>query len=103
MSMLVRCAVLTLAGCLLTAAAYADSCHAPSAPSSFPAPATASEQDILAAQQSVKKYLADMEDTLKCFTAAHNDAGYNHAVDDMQKTAGSFNTVLRAFKARQKT
>jgi hypothetical protein len=103
MSMVTRSAVLMLAGCLSTAVAFADSCHAPSAPATFPEPATASEQDILSAQQSVKKYLADMEDTLKCLTAAHNDAGYNRAVDDMQKTAGSFNTVLRAFKARQKT
>jgi hypothetical protein len=101
--MFVRSAVLMLAGCLSTVVAYADSCHMPSAPAAFPEATTAKEQDILAAQQSVKKYLADMEDTLKCLTAAHNDAGYNRAVDDMQKTAGSFNTVLRAFKARQKT
>jgi hypothetical protein len=80
----------------------ADTCHAPSAPSNFPEPVTATEQDILAAQQSVKQYLTDMEATLKCFDAAHNDSAHNMAVDDMQKTASKFNSVLRAYRARQK-
>jgi hypothetical protein len=44
-----------------------------------------------------------MEAALKCFDAEHNDTAHNTAVDDMQKTATKFNTVLRAFKARQKT
>ncbi|MGB6307442.1 MAG: hypothetical protein WBF89_06575 [Steroidobacteraceae bacterium] len=90
------------AGCLCATVAMADSCHGPNAPASFPEPATATEQDILAAQQSVKQYLSDMETTLKCFDAAHNDNAHNTAVDDMQKVATKFNTVLRAYKARQK-
>jgi hypothetical protein len=90
------------AGTLCATAAMADGCHGPSAPSNFPEPATATEQDILAAQQSVKQYLTDMEATLKCFDAAHNDSAHNMAVDDMQRTAAKFNTVLRAFRARQK-
>ncbi len=80
----------------------ADSCSGPSAPTDFPEPATATEQDILAAQQSVKQYLNDMESTLKCIDAKHNDVAHNSVVDDMQKTAAKFNSVLRAFRARQK-
>jgi hypothetical protein len=90
-------------GSLCTTVALADSCHGPSAPTSFPEPSTATEQDILAAQQSVKQYLTDMESALKCMDAQHNDHAHDAAVDDMQKTAAKFNTVLRAFRSRQKT
>ena len=79
----------------------ADICRGPIAPATFPEPATASDADILAAQQNVKKYLADMEAALKCFSATHNDAGYNNAVEDMQKIATAFNGVLRAYRTRQ--
>ncbi|HWJ36685.1 MAG TPA: hypothetical protein VNR70_15570 [Steroidobacteraceae bacterium] len=97
-------ALLTLVsvGTLYANTSLADSCHGPSAPTNFPDPATATEQDILAAQQSVKQYLTDMESVLKCVDTAHNDHGHDVAVDDMQKTAAKFNTVLRAFRARQK-
>jgi hypothetical protein len=81
---------------------WADDCHGPSAPINFPEPSTATAQDILAAQQSVKQYLSAMEAAIKCMDAQHNDQGHNNAVDDMQKTATKFNVVLRAYKARQK-
>jgi len=87
---------------LYAAPGLAESCHGPSAPTSFPEPSTATEQDILAAQQSVKQYLSDMESALKCMDAEHNDTAHNNAVDDMQKVATKFNGVLRAYKARQK-
>lgn len=89
-------------GSLYATAGLADGCHGPSAPSAFPDPATATEQDILAAQQSVKQYLTDMESVLKCVDAAHNDLAHNMAIDDMQKTAAKFNTVLRAYRSKQK-
>ena len=57
---------------------------------------------MIAAQQSVKLYLLEMESALRCMEAAHNDHAHDVAVDDMQKTAAKFNTMLRAFKARQK-
>jgi hypothetical protein len=88
-------------GSLYATAGLADSCHGPSAPSAFPDPATATEQDILAAQQSVKQYLTDMESVLKCVDAAHNDLAHNTAIDDMQKTAAKFNTVLRAYRKQK--
>ena len=98
----ITCLIFAATASLYASAGLADSCHGPVAPSSFPEPATATEQDILAAQQSVKRYLSDMESALKCMDAEHNDTAHNRAVDDMQKTAATFNNVLRAFKARQK-
>jgi hypothetical protein len=98
----ITCLLFAAAACLHANAGLADSCHGPSAPTNFPEPTTASEQDIVAAQQSVKQYLSDMESALKCIDAAHNDIAHNNAVEDMQKTAARFNSVLRAFKARQK-
>jgi hypothetical protein len=94
--------ILTAVGSLYATTGLADSCHEPSAPSTFPDPSTATEQDILAAQQTVKKYLTDMESVLKCVDAAHNDLGHNVAIDDMQRTAAKFNTVLRAYRSKQK-
>jgi hypothetical protein len=96
------CLMIAATASLYANLSLADACHGPSAPTNFPEPATATEQDILAAQQSVKQYLSDMESALKCMDAAHNDVAHNSAVDDMQKTAARFNGVLRAFKARQK-
>lgn len=89
-------------GVFCSTASFAGGCHAPSAPASFPDPSTATETDILAAQQAVKQYLTDMESALKCMDSEHNDSAHNTAVDDMQKTASKFNTVLRAFKSKQK-
>ena len=94
--------ILATTGSLYAATGLADSCHGPSAPSTFPDPATATEQDILAAQQSVKHYLTEMESVLKCVDSAHNDTARNAAIDDMQRTATKFNTVLRAYRSKQK-
>jgi hypothetical protein len=43
-----------------------------------------------------------MESVLKCVDAAHNDLAHNIAIDEMQKTAAKFNTVVRAYRSRQK-
>ena len=94
--------ILAAVGSLYATTGLADSCHGPSAPSTFPDPSTATEQDILAAQQSVKQYLTEMESVLKCVDSAHNDNAHNAAIDDMQKTATKFNTVLRAYRSKQK-
>jgi hypothetical protein len=102
MSRLIPLLVLASAASLYSATGLADSCRGPSAPTNFPEPATATADDILAVQQSVKQYLSDMELALKCMDAAHNDHAHDLAVDDMQKTAAKYNSVLRAYKARQK-
>jgi hypothetical protein len=90
-------------GCLYALPGVADGCQSPAPPTAFPEPSTANERDILAAQDSVKKYLTDMEAVLKCMDAAHNDRAHNLAVDDMRQVAAKFNTLLRAFRARQQT
>jgi hypothetical protein len=90
-------------GCLCALPSVADVCQSPAAPIVFPEPSTASERDILAAQDSVKQYLTDMEVVLKCMDAAHNDRARNLAVDDMRMVAAKFNTILRAYRARQQT
>lgn len=90
------------AASLCASVGLADSCHGPTAPSSFPKPSTATAHDIVAAQQSVKQYLSDMESALKCMDVQHHDSAHNLAVDGMQKTASKFNGVLRAFRAQQK-
>ena len=94
--------ILAAVGSLYATTGLADNCHGPSVPTNFPDPSTATEQDILAAQQSVKQYLTDMETVLKCVDSAHNDSAHNTAVDDMQKIALKFNTVLRAYRSKQK-
>ena len=94
--------IFAAAGSLYATTGLADSCHGPSAPSNFPDPSTATEQDILAAQQTVKQYLTEMETVLKCVDSAHNDHAHNAAIDDMQNVALKFNTVLRAYKSKQK-
>jgi hypothetical protein len=82
--------------------AHAD-CHGPTAPTTFPESATATEQEVLAAQQSVKQYLSQMETALKCMSDAHLDQNRDLAIDEMQKVAAKFNIVLRAYRARQST
>jgi hypothetical protein len=94
--------ILMAAGSLYATTGLADSCHGPNAPATFPDPSTATAEDILAAQLSVKQYLTDMESVLKCVDAAHNDHAHDIAVDEMQKTAAKFNTVVRAYRSRQK-
>ena len=95
--------ILTAAGSLYATTGLADSCHGPSAPTTFPDPSTATAEEILAAQQSVKQYLTDMESLLKCVDAAgHSDLAHNIAVEEMQRTAAKFNTVVRAYRSRQK-
>jgi len=94
--------ILAATGSLYATTGLADSCHGPSAPSTFPDPSTATEQDILAAQQTVKQYLTEMETVLKCVDSAHNDHAHNAAIDDMQNVASKFNTVLRAYRSKQK-
>ena len=102
MRKMLRAMLFVSMACLGATAVWADGCHGPSAPSAFPEPSTATQQDVVAAQQSVKQYLTEMESALKCMEAAHNDQAHDIAVSDMQKTAAKFNTMLRAFKARQK-
>ena len=94
--------ILVIAGNLSSMTGLANACQVPIAPANFPEPSTANAQDMLAAQQAVKHYLSDMESALKCMEAKNDDNARDSAVDDMQKTASKFNSVLHAFRAREK-
>lgn len=76
-------------------------CDNPNEPNGFPDPAKASEPEMVTAQQGVKSYLTGMEARLKCLEAAKDTDKYNDSVAQMQKVAGKFNAVVRAYRARQ--
>jgi hypothetical protein len=90
-------------------AAHAD-CVLPPAPNKIPDGATASEQEMVTAMQTLKEYNGDVDTYLKCleFEAKQNrlSAGdqekmHNAAVDTLQKVATKFNEQVRTFKAKK--
>ena len=95
--------ILACAGGLWATGALAGACEMPSEPSGFPDPAKASEPEMVAAQQGVKQYLKEMEARLKCLETAKDTAHYDDSVTQMQKVATKFNSIVRAYKARQNT
>jgi len=80
---------------------------------SVPDGSQASMEEMLAAQQAVKSYMAGMEDYLKCLDDESQSMGdtqsdeqrlaqvqqHNSAVDAMERIANSFNEQIRAYKA----
>jgi hypothetical protein len=114
-----------LLGLVLAAAAFpaAADCTYPRAPNALPDGNTATMEQMVAGQQEVKKYMADMDAYLKCIDA---DKGappadgatdeqkkeyarveqmrvqkHNAAVGEMEAVAERFNAQLRAYRARQ--
>lgn len=82
---------------------------------------TATKEEMVASQRSVKAYITAMEDYLTCIEAEESDAvdalnepdedtltqrktvfnkKYNAAVDEMQLVAAEFNEQVRAYKGR---
>ncbi len=94
--------VLTLAaGMLLAGHAMAADCAAPPAPT-IPSGATASLDEMKAAQADMKKYMADADDFLKCLDFKHSadaDDKHNKVAEQMQKSASAFNEQLKAYKS----
>jgi hypothetical protein len=101
MRYIVSSLALVAIGTLLSSVGLADACHGPNAPDSFPDVTTATQADMVAAQQSVKQYLSDMESALKCMESAHQDDQHDQAIENMKKVAAKFNAVLHAFRAKQ--
>lgn len=87
----------------------------------LPNGSTASKEDMLAGQRSVKAYMATMEVYLACIDEAKKSAEpelidasdeelakreaantkkYNAAVEEMELTAARFNEEVRAYKAK---
>ena len=85
-------------------------CVLPPPPSKIPDGNTATEQEMIAAMQTLKQYDGDVNVYLKCleFEARQNRVSrseqerlHNNAVDQLQRIANKFNEQVRVFKARQ--
>lgn len=87
----------------------------------IPNGATATKDEMLAAQRDVKQFVADMEAYLDCIVAEEKTARsemvdldpeteqqredllnkkYNAAVDEMERVAASFNVEVQAYQER---
>lgn len=76
-------------------------CTEPSEVTDVPSGATASRDDMLAAQRAVKAYDAAVKDYTSCLTAAGDTSNKgNEAVDKLTKVAAKFNQELHAFKEK---
>ena len=106
---------------LVSSAAIAEDCVAPDAPAGLPDGATASMEEMLEGQKTVKAFQAANLDYMKCLepqieaatpAATADDASdeakdalkaleesYNAAVSQEEELAGQFNTEIREYKA----
>lgn len=87
----------------------------------IPVGSSATKEEMIAGQKSVKKYMAAMEEYLTCIDAAENDAvaqldepsedvlmqrqdmlakKHNAAVEEMELVAAEFNNEVRSYKAQ---
>lgn len=110
-----------IAALLLFAAPLAIACDYPSR-ADVPNGATASKDEMLAGQRSVKAYMAAMDEYLACIDQEEKDAvaalaepsddelasreaaitkKYNAAVQEMELTAARFNEEVRAYNAQK--
>lgn len=96
------------AAILTSLSAFAD-CTLPPPPSKIPNGATASEQEMIAAMNTLKEYNGDVTVYLKCLdyevkqnrlAASVRDAKNNSAVTQLQAIADKFNQQVRVFKAK---
>lgn len=92
--------------------AAGENCPQPTAPS-IPDGSTATESEMLDAQQQVKGYVQEGQQYLKCLKQAEADIGeditkeqqkelvghYNTMVDEMQETSDAFNAAVRDYQA----
>ena len=98
-----------LMGLISAAPAFADTCLLPPAPSKVPDASTASEQEMVAAMDTLKQYNGDVNVYLKCLefeekqnhvTSADRERQHNAAVSQLEKVAAKFNEQVRAFKSK---
>lgn len=82
-------------------------CNAPIAPSRVPDGATASEAEMLAAMQTLRRYDGDVSAYVKCLefevkrqrlTSVQQARLHNAAIDQLQQIADRFNDQLLVFK-----
>ena len=109
---------ISVAVALLTAAPIAAACDYPTR-AEIPNGSTASKDEMIAGQRSVKEYMAAMDEYLTCIDKEEKDTvatmelteedksarevlfnkKYNAAVEDMELVAARFNEQVRAYKA----
>ncbi len=101
--------VLLLAGLVTALPARADECVLPPPPSKIPDGATANEQQMLTAMNTLKEYNGDVNVYLECldFQARQNrissnsrDIKHDAAVVQLQSIADRFNEQVRLFKSK---
>lgn len=98
---------------LLAGSAFAvpavSGCSLPPAPNKVPDGTSASEQEMVVAMQTLKRYNTDVNNYVKCleFEATQNRLSrdeqarqHNSAIDGLQAVAAKFNEQVRLFKAR---
>ena len=97
-----------LAGCAFALEASAG-CSLPPPPSKVPDGSMASEQEMVVAMQTLKRYNTDVNNYVKCleFEANQNRLSrdeqarqHNSAIDGLQSVAAKFNEQVRLFKAK---
>lgn len=97
-----------IAAMACTVPAWAE-CKLPSAPAKVPNGTTASEQEMIAAMQTLKHYNVDVTNFVKCleFEAGQNRLTrdeqarqHNAAIDGLAKIAEKFNEQVKVFKAK---
>ncbi|WP_119677303.1 hypothetical protein [Indioceanicola profundi] len=105
MTTTLRTALLAAALFIAPATAMAE-CTLSSAPQ-IPDGASATDAEMVAAQQAVKSYLTETQEFLGCLeaesrgrTTSDFTKRYNEASERMEKLAADFNKQLRAFKSR---
>src|SRR5690349_1084944 len=98
--------ILALGLCTPGAPSWAG-CVLPAAPSKIPSGNQATETEMMAALQTLKRYNVDVSNYLKCleFEAQQNRltrydqaVRHNAAIDSLESIAGQFNEQLRVFK-----
>lgn len=89
-------------------AAYAN-CRLPPSPSKIPDGASASEQQMVTAMQTIEEYNHDVQTYLKCLqfevreselTPQTQMSLHNAAVTELKQIAGKFNQQVRVFKSK---
>lgn len=91
--------------CLLPTA-FSLACEEPSYSFQLPDGKSASEEEMAAAQQSVKDFVARGEAYIACLdgdsslTSAAKDRRRGTTIDQMQAVAANFNRELRSFRKR---
>jgi len=110
----VKKSIYLLAPALLLATSVSFACELTGAPPAIPDGSTATEAELLAAQDAIKTYMAHSNEYIECLKQEDRQAGdtdtpekdaeriaaHNAAVDAQEKLAAEFNTQVQAWKAQ---